>query len=353
MGGHYFLSQIYKCAYSTIFRVLLFVGFLTCFYFMNNIIVGRPTVLVVHVTSTTSNTSQTSKTTITSTDVGNRTIEAFVTFSNNNQPYLALLNALLDSVHLFSTRPIIAFGIDVDLMVNLTKYPRVIKRQISQSNCGPSVYFCKLLAIVESNVDYGVLLETDDVVNYNVDILFDVLHKWPYDLPLSPRHPDDPGNQQPFMEQFGVVKKTTPYIHAHVAWTYRAYPFLRHVQNLTRSGHFQGANYDETAINVMLWKAKSNHTLCKYDPYVTYIDEYENPSPNCTRYCNTAFILLHGSKDPKFSSAVLKRLQERAGQAAIQTKYGLRHMNETNVTCCYDDSKPSPIHPLLCLHEDQ
>ncbi|CAF0918968.1 unnamed protein product [Didymodactylos carnosus] len=286
-------------------------------------------------------------------NVGNSTKEAFVTFSNNNPTYLALLNVMLDSVHLFSTRPIIAFGIDVDLMVNLTKHPRVIKRRISQSNCGPSVYFCKILAIVESKADYGVLLETDDIVNYNVDALFDVLHKWPYDLPLSPRHPDDPQNQQPFMKQFGVEKKTTPYIHAHIAWTFRAYPFLHNVQKLVREGHFAGANFDETAINVMLWKAKANHTLCKLDPYVSYITEYENPNENCTKYCNTAFILLHGSKDPGFSAHVLKRLQERVGRAAIQTKYGLRHMNEINVTCCYDDSKPSTIHPLLCLHESQ
>jgi hypothetical protein len=63
--------------------------------------------------------------------------EAFVTFSNNHPAYLALLKVLLDSVHAFSTRPIIAFGIDVDLDINLTKYPRVIKRRIRQSDCGP------------------------------------------------------------------------------------------------------------------------------------------------------------------------------------------------------------------------
>jgi hypothetical protein len=63
--------------------------------------------------------------------------EAFVTFSNNHPSYLALLNVLLDSVHAFSTRPIITFGIDVDLDINLTKYPRVIKRRIKQSDCGP------------------------------------------------------------------------------------------------------------------------------------------------------------------------------------------------------------------------
>ena len=63
--------------------------------------------------------------------------EAFVTFSNNQPQYLAVLKVLLDSVHAFSTRPIIAFGIDVDLDIDLKQYPRVIKRRISQGDCGP------------------------------------------------------------------------------------------------------------------------------------------------------------------------------------------------------------------------
>ncbi|CAM4920436.1 unnamed protein product [Rotaria socialis] len=71
------------------------------------------------------------------TNVSKQPKEAFVTFSNNQPSYLALLNVLLDSVHAFSTRPIIAFGIDVDLNIDETKYPRVIKRRIAQSDCGP------------------------------------------------------------------------------------------------------------------------------------------------------------------------------------------------------------------------
>jgi len=107
-------------------------------------------------------------------------------------------------------------------------------------------------------------METDDVVNYNVDILFEILHVWPYPLPLSPRHPTDPQNYGDFMRQQNVSRSTTPYIHAHVIWTYRALPFLKNVLSLLQQGHFNGANFDETAINVMLWKAKANHTLCKY-----------------------------------------------------------------------------------------
>ncbi|CAF5160114.1 unnamed protein product, partial [Rotaria magnacalcarata] len=120
--------------------------------------------------------------------------EAFVTFSNNNPKYLALLTKVLDTVHLFSTRPIIAYGVDVDLDLDTVRYPRLIKRRLSQKDCGPSIYFCKIYAIVQSQVDYGIYIEADTLVNWNVDILFDVLHRWPYPLPLAPRHPDDPKN---------------------------------------------------------------------------------------------------------------------------------------------------------------
>ncbi|CAF0750270.1 unnamed protein product [Adineta ricciae] len=288
------------------------------------------------------------------TNDSNQPKEAFVTFCNNNQRYLDLLKVLLDSVHTFSTRHIIAFGIDVDLNIDPTPYPRLIKRRISQRDCGPSVYFCKIHAIVSSNVDYGVLMETDDVVNYNVDLLFDVLHVWPYPVPLSPRHPDDPQNYHHFMRQFNVSKRSLPYIHAHMIWNYHAIPFLRNLRELLRRGHFHGSNYDETAVNVMLWHAKANYTLCKYDPFFTFSEAYELwPNiTNCTRYCHTVFITLHGSKDAPISAALLERLKTMRGKPTVQTPGmgGLYHLNDTRYSCCYPDSKPSSIHPLLCQH---
>lgn len=111
-------------------------------------------------------------------------------------------------------------------------------------------------------------METDDVVNYNVDVLFDVVRAWPYPLPISPRHPDDPQNYDHFMREFDVPRRTTPYIHAHVIWNYRALPFLKNLHSLLKQGHFQGSNFDETAVNVMLWKAGANHTVCKYGKIV-------------------------------------------------------------------------------------
>jgi hypothetical protein len=49
---------------------------------------------------------------ISSPSLNNTPSEAFITFSNNKREYLAVLTNLLDSVHYFSTRPIIVYGID-------------------------------------------------------------------------------------------------------------------------------------------------------------------------------------------------------------------------------------------------
>jgi hypothetical protein len=179
--------------------------------------------------------------------------EAFVTFCDNKPSYLALLNNVLDSVHYFSTRPIIVYGIDIDLDIDATKYPRLIKRRLNTNDCGPSIYFCKIHAIIESKLDYGIYIEADTLVNWNVDLLFDVLHRWPYPLPLAPRHPNDPLNYEQFLKEFklDLTNRTTPYIHAHILWNYRAYLFLRRARTFMREGYFFDANFDETGINIL------------------------------------------------------------------------------------------------------
>jgi hypothetical protein len=279
--------------------------------------------------------------------------EGFVTFSNNNPKYLALLTNLLDSVHYFSTRPIIAYGIDVDLNLNISRYPRLIKRRLNRVDCGPSIYFCKIHAIIESKLDYGVHLEADSVVNWNVDLLFDVVHQWPYPYPLAPRHPGDPVNYRGFLTKFGLNlnSRTIPYTHAQYSWNYRAYPFFRQALNYMRKGYFSGANYDETGVNILLWEMKADHTLCKIDPFHSYLPAYESNKKLCKEFCHTAFILIHGSKDATRMRDVFERLKKHVGSPFIQTRdEGLHYLNETQYTCCYPDSQPSPIHPLLCQY---
>jgi hypothetical protein len=279
--------------------------------------------------------------------------EAFITFTNSQLNYVKLLYILLDSVHLFSTRPVIVFSVDFDLIINHTRHPRVTVERISQANCGPEIFACKLFAIVSSGVNYGVQLETDSVVNYNIDLLFDMLHVWPYDLPLAPKHPTDPNNYRLYMNQYRVKYRSVPYMHGTFAWTYRAYPFIRRVLKLMQRGSFMDANCDETAMNVMLWKSKANHTLCKYDPYgPTYLGKYEHSqsTPDCLPHCDGVYLIFHGQKDSSISKNIFERLRKLGPHRPfVQTPQGLKWFNETNITCCHPSAtRPSPLHPLLC-----
>lgn len=279
--------------------------------------------------------------------------EAFVTFTNFQQNYIELLDVLLDSVHLFSTRPIIVFSVDFDLIINMTRHPRVYAKRISQKDCGPTIFACKLLAMILSQVNYGVQLEIDSVVNYNIDLLFDMLHVWPYDLPLAPKHPHDPKNYGFYMEQYSVKYPSTPYMHGTFVWTYRAYPFIRRVLKLMQRGAFMDANCDETAMNILLWKAKANHILCKYDPYgPQYIEKYEKSlkAPLCIPECDGVYLIFHGQKESSISKTILERLLKLGPHwPFVQTTQGLKWFNDTNVTCCHlSATKPSLLHPLLC-----
>ncbi len=279
--------------------------------------------------------------------------EAFVTVINSQKNYIELLDILLDSVHLFSTRPIIIFSIDFNLTINQTRHSRVTVERISQNECGSNVFACKFFAIVSSEVNYGVQLEVDSVVNYNIDLLFDMLHVWPYDLPLAPKHPDDPKNYKYYMEQYGVKSQSIPYIHGTFVWTHRAYPFLERILILMQKGAFNDANCDETAMNIMLWKAKANHTLCKYDPYgPIYIDKYEQSerAPACLPYCDGVYLIFHGQKESSISKNIFNRLHKLGPHRPfVQTPQGIKSINDTNTTCCHSSAtKPSSLHPLLC-----
>ena len=95
--------------------------------------------------------------------------------------------------------------------------------------------------------------------------------------------------------------------------------------------------------------------LIYLDPYFTASDVYEKwpKITNCSRYCHTVFLSLHGSKEAEKSAQLLTRLKANVGKPTLQTwgMGGLKYLNNTKATCCYPDSRPSPIHPLLCEHD--
>ena len=63
--------------------------------------------------------------------------------------------------------------------------------------------------------------------------------------------------------------------------------------------------------------------------------------------------MIHGCKDPDVAAHILNRLKANIGKPVVQTSGtgGMKHINDRNATCCYPDSQPSSLHPLLCEHK--
>lgn len=237
--------------------------------------------------------------------------EAFVTFSDRN--YLDLLEVAIASVHEFSTRPIIAYGINVDIPFSTTKYPRLIKRRIDDEKMGktPMIYFQKLNIILKSGVTRGVYVESDDVVNYQVDDLFKLcstIDKYP----LCPIHPSDPNNQESVMKLAGAARKTNSYVHGHVIFSKTCLPFiqecfdfgLKYKENI-------GANWDETVLNVIMWKYEiSKWHAPIYDPWFEYIDNYVTGKPiNDPNMHGVVYHFFHGCKNATRAWRMLETLK--------------------------------------------
>ena len=283
--------------------------------------------------------------------------EAFVIFTNQQKQYVALLDVLLDSIHLFSSRSVIVFTVDFDLMINRTRHSRLFTERIAQNDCGPNIYACKIYAMIASEVQYGVQIDVDSVVNYHVDLLFEMLHQWPHEFPLAPKHPGDPKDYKYDMKEHHVQYASTPYMHGAFLWTFRSYRFLLLVLTSMQRVSFQNAQLDETAMNVMLWKAKTKYVLCKYDPYgPIYIDKYEKSekNPECLPHCDGIYLVFHGQKESSVSEQIFRRLQTLGStRPFVQTPHGLKFFNDTNVTCCHPSAtRTSNIHRLICEYEN-
>ena len=239
--------------------------------------------------------------------------EAFVAFAD--EAFFPLLRVLIDSVEAFSTRPIIAYGINADLPWPET--PQLITRRI---DARPrwwrstfqirEVWRLKSRAIFESNLSRGVYVDSDSVLNRGIDQLFD----WSARVgsyPLCPRHPQDPDNQQHEMRELGVTAKSMPYVHAHVIFAASCRPFLeewdRECERLAPSAPVG----DETVLNVLLWKHGARDYLPAYDPYFATIDDFYagRPPAHYGPECDVRPLIFHGCKDPLEARTMLERLQ--------------------------------------------
>ncbi len=134
--------------------------------------------------------------------------EAFVTHTDRR--FLRLSEVLVRGLARFSTRPVVVFGVDVDVDYDA---PNLVKRRIESG--GGHIAYQKLRAILLSEVEHGIYLDADNVPNRGVDALFAAPPEVG-DYPLLPRHPRDLGDDVhgAWRERLGVAGKSTPYLHS-------------------------------------------------------------------------------------------------------------------------------------------
>ena len=246
--------------------------------------------------------------------------EAFMFFVTAS--YTPLVDTFLESLHEFSNRSILVFGIDIDVSLDRKRFPRAIPLKIT--GAAHSVYFNKIKTALHalSMFDRVIYIEPDSVVNYRVDDLWDIIAARPnLPYPILPRHPLDPKNQAALMKDLGVDRKSMPYGHGHLMFTRRTMSFFIDAFMYSQQGVSNTANFDETLINVLMWKMNAATQACLFDPYGA--DETENEWYFHHRLLDStpkdkplidirAYHVFHGIKDPNYQRELFEKLKDLA-----------------------------------------
>lgn len=247
--------------------------------------------------------------------------EAFICFVTSSN--YALLPVYLDSIHLFSTRSVVVFCIGCDATIDSSRHPRAVSRSIPRG-AGHSVFYNKILCAATALQWYDrvAYVEPDSVVNYRIDDVWQWLEEWKdLSYPLLPRHPDNPGDQSAHMQDLSVKSPTMRYGHAHLLFTRNSLSFFLQTFWHSQVTSVHGANWDETLLNVALWKHGATQQACLYDPYgagisnsnvQAYLTSSTLPWKSSQPLSAVAMHVLHGIKDPGEQSRVLQLLKEAA-----------------------------------------
>lgn len=233
--------------------------------------------------------------------------EAWIAFATEN--YFPLMEVTIASVHAFSTRPIIVVGINADLPFSTEQYPQLIKKRVEVDFSQGSIFNQKPRSILESGLDYGIYIEADDVLSAGCDTLFEYAHReTPY--PLCPTHPADPNDQRTLMNALGVPEKTMPYVHGHVIFSKACMPFIAEWLQLCFTHTHLAPNFDETILNVLLWKHGTTEQVPLYDPFYQVIYGYlEMPHEATEQTPYSEWKMFHGCKDHYHSWDLLSQLK--------------------------------------------
>jgi hypothetical protein len=245
--------------------------------------------------------------------------KAFVSFTTNDN-YAKLSEIMITSIHKFSQYNIILYCVNFDKIENYEKFPNLICKRID-FNYNATIFSLKpkiILDAIESfNVKNGIYVESDDIVTKNIDELFEECVNIDT-YPLCPIHPHDPNNQLHYMNILNIKNKSMPYIHAHVVFTDKCKNFVEEWYSLCIDKRFNGANYDETILNLLFWKNNYNKYInYVYDPY--YSSYYDNEEIYYGHYKHlferygtnvnkNKIYMYHGCKNINLASEILNNM---------------------------------------------
>lgn len=237
--------------------------------------------------------------------------EAWVMYATSN--YFPLLEVTIASAHTFSSRPVIAVGVNEDIPFSTQQYPRLIKKRIDVNLSDRfSVYFLKPKAILEANVENGVYIDADAVLNHGCDALFDYC-QIVQDHPLCPAHEKDAWVLEDAMQFFGAPYRTMHYVHADViVFSHSCQLFLNEWNSMCLNHPSLGVPvWDETFLNILLWKFGATEQLPTIDPYNAYFSQYLSLSfSERGESPYNYWFVFHGNKNPEVGWSMLQNLKK-------------------------------------------
>lgn len=230
----------------------------------------------------------------------------YVKVQPGNKYFAQLTERMIESVHLYSKKPIIVvnFG-DVDIPeLTPTRFPNLVMlraRNVEQR--GVSFHFNKFQAVLLSRVKVGVSLDSDmTMVTPLADNLFQRTKEEinaAYPFPMMPVHflDRDPADAWAKKGNFlsydcdGCPKPTMRWGQAQPSWTFYSLPFLARWQTAKLGGLVQrgvqtkSVSQDEDMLNVALWSEGATKQWCVFQSggtdfvWQNYLPQHP-PGPN-------------------------------------------------------------------------
>jgi len=284
--------------------------------------------------------------------------EAFINYFANKgaggEKYLKQTELLIESVHRFSSRPIVAVNFGTSpAPAHWKKRERLILLEAKPLPEGESFNYNKFRAMLFSRARTGIELDSDQLVLRGVDRMFartaeEVTRAYPY--PILPVHwmskDDDPKfPNRPYKDYDykcpNCPKRTMRWGHAHPTWTHWALPFVGNLleKYLEKKmlGRIQAGTIseDEDALNVGLWTVQAKKQWCKFDiPFPGLFQHFisqdakplEAGAVDGHLYADPkwfpqgiplVFYTAHDTKDPVKTSELLEQLTKSTPSDAI------------------------------------